>query len=38
VQAIATAPEFVWELSLGSYPIVKGVKPSPILEAGPPSS
>ena len=29
VQAIATAPEFVWELSLGIYPIVKGFKASP---------
>ena len=38
VQAIATIPEFVWELSLGIYPIVKGFKPSPILEAGPPAS
>ncbi|MFZ0973868.1 MAG: DUF4386 domain-containing protein [Solirubrobacteraceae bacterium] len=38
VQAIATIPEFVWELSLGIYPLVKGFKPSPILEAGPPSS
>jgi len=34
VQAIATAPEFVWELSLGIYPLVKGFRPSPILEAG----
>lgn len=30
-QGIATAPEFVWELSLGIYLIVKGFKPSPIL-------
>jgi len=37
VQAIATAPEFVWELSLGIYPIVKGFKASPILEAGVPT-
>jgi hypothetical protein len=29
--AIATIPEFVWELSLGIYLIVKGFKPSPIL-------
>jgi hypothetical protein len=35
VQAIATIPEFLWELSLGIYPIVKGFKASPILEAGP---
>ena len=27
---IATAPIFVWELSLGIYLIVKGFKPSPI--------
>jgi hypothetical protein len=33
VQAIATIPEFLWELSLGIYPIVKGFKASPILEA-----
>lgn len=32
VQAIATIPEFIWELSLGIYPLVKGFKPSPILE------
>ena len=38
VQAIATAPEFVWELSLGIYPIVKGFKASPILEASIPAS
>lgn len=30
-QAIATAPEFFWELSLGIYLIVKGFKPSPII-------
>ena len=29
-QAIATAPEFVWELSLGIYLMVKGFRPSPI--------
>jgi hypothetical protein len=29
-QVIATIPEFVWELSLGIYLIVKGFKPSPI--------
>ena len=33
VQAIATIPEFIWELSLGIYLIVKGFKPSPILTA-----
>ena len=31
VQSIATAPEFVWELSLGIYTVVKGFRPSPIL-------
>jgi uncharacterized protein DUF4386 len=31
LQAIATIPEFIWELSLGIYCIVKGFKPSPIL-------
>jgi hypothetical protein len=30
-QAIATIPEFSWELSLGIYLILKGFKPSPIL-------
>ena len=30
-QIIATAPEFVWELSLGIYLMVKGFRPSPIL-------
>jgi hypothetical protein len=29
--AIATIPEFVWELSLGIYLVVKGFRPSPIL-------
>ena len=29
-QVIATAPEFVWELSLGIYLMVKGFRPSPI--------
>ena len=38
VQAIATIPEFIWELSLGIYPLVKGFKPSPILDAGRPTS
>ena len=33
-QAIATVPEFIWELSLGIYPLVKGFK-TPIDEAGP---
>jgi Domain of unknown function (DUF4386) len=30
-QVIATIPEFVWELSLGIYLMVKGFKPSPII-------
>jgi hypothetical protein len=30
-QAIATIPEFFWELSLGIYLIVKGFRPSPII-------
>ena len=30
-QAIATIPEFFWELSLGIYLIVRGFRPSPIL-------
>jgi Domain of unknown function (DUF4386) len=29
-QVVATAPEFVWELWLGIYLLVKGFKPSPI--------
>ena len=29
-QAIATGPEFLWELSFGIYLIVKGFKPSPV--------
>ncbi|MBV8733198.1 MAG: hypothetical protein JO120_00305, partial [Solirubrobacterales bacterium] len=36
-QTIATVPEFIWELSLGIYPIVKGFKASPILAASLPS-
>src|SRR5687768_7338149 len=35
-QALATAPEFVWELGLGIYLVVKGFKPSPILVSGDP--
>src|SRR6476660_8447888 len=31
VQGIATAPEFVWELLLGIYPLVWGFKTAPIL-------
>jgi len=38
VQAIATIPEFFWELSLGIYPIVKGFKEAPVLEVGLPTS
>jgi Domain of unknown function (DUF4386) len=30
--AIATIPIFIWELSLGIYLVVKGFKPSPILQ------
>jgi hypothetical protein len=30
-QAIATIPEFLWELSLGIYLVVKGFKPAPII-------
>jgi len=37
-QAIATVPEFIWELSLGIYPLVKGFKTSSIDAAGPPTS
>jgi hypothetical protein len=37
-QGIETVPEFLWELSLGIYPIVKGVKACPILEAGFPAT
>jgi hypothetical protein len=36
VQVIATIPEFIWELSLGIYLIVKGFKPCPILADGAP--
>jgi hypothetical protein len=31
---LAAAPEFVWELSLGIYLLVKGFRPSPILREG----
>lgn len=30
-QAVATIPEFFWELSLGIYLMVKGFKPAPII-------
>jgi NADPH:quinone reductase-like Zn-dependent oxidoreductase len=32
LKALAGGPEFVWKLSLGIYPMVKGFKPSPITE------
>lgn len=35
VQLLASAPEFVWELSLGIWLIVKGFTPSPITAASP---
>jgi len=31
-QALATIPEFLWELSLGIYLMVKGFRPSPITD------
>jgi hypothetical protein len=31
--AITTIPEFLWELSLGIYLVVKGFQPSPITAA-----
>jgi Domain of unknown function (DUF4386) len=31
LQGVATVPEFLWELSLGIYCVVKGFRPSPIL-------
>jgi hypothetical protein len=34
-QVIATVPEFIWELALGIYLIVKGFRPSPILADDP---
>jgi hypothetical protein len=30
VQGIATIPEFLWELSLGIWPIVRGFNPSAV--------
>jgi hypothetical protein len=30
VQGLATIPEFLWELSLGIWPIVRGFNPSAI--------
>jgi hypothetical protein len=38
VQAVATIPEFFWELSLGIYPLVKGFKTPPIDGPGLPTS
>jgi hypothetical protein len=35
IQGVMTIPEVFWELSLGIYLVVKGFRPSPILE-GPP--
>src|SRR5829696_913978 len=29
LQGLATIPEFIWELSLGLYPLIKGFRPSP---------
>lgn len=37
-QTIATVPEFIWELSLGIYPLVNGFKTSPLDAADPPTS
>jgi hypothetical protein len=33
LQGLATIPEFIWELSLGLYPLIRGFRPSPILAA-----
>lgn len=33
VQALATIPEFLWELALGIYPLVKGFRPCAIFLA-----
>ena len=35
-QAIATVPEFLWELGLGLYLTFRGFRPSPILSSSPP--
>jgi hypothetical protein len=32
VQGLATIPEFIWELGLSFYPLLKGFRPSPILD------
>jgi uncharacterized protein DUF4386 len=34
LKTLAAAPEFVWELSLGIYLMVRGFRPSPILQEG----
>jgi hypothetical protein len=36
-QGIATVPEFIWELSLGIYLMVKGFKPSPLIAVDAPT-
>ena len=33
-QLIATIPEFLWELSLGIWPIVRGFNPSALARLG----
>jgi hypothetical protein len=33
LQGLATIPEFIWELSLGIYLVVRGFKPSPVTAA-----
>jgi hypothetical protein len=33
LKSLAAVPEFVWELSLGIYLLVKGFRPSPIIAA-----
>lgn len=35
IQGVMTIPEALWELSLGIYLVVKGFRPSPILETPP---
>jgi hypothetical protein len=37
VSGIATIPEFLWELSLGIYLLVKGFKPSDLTAAAVPA-
>jgi uncharacterized protein DUF4386 len=32
LQGIATIPEFIWELGLGLYALIKGFRPAPILQ------